>query len=124
MTRADEERIRPAVPEDHAGIDAVESAAFGARGQVVVALVHRLRRSEAVRSELVAEVGGRVVGHVLVSRGWIDATPRLVDVHVLSPLAVDVGWRGRGVATRLLERAVVDSAAVVPAVFLEGDPAF
>lgn len=36
----------------------------------------------------VAELRGQVVGHVQLSKSWLDAPKRLVEVLVLSPLGV------------------------------------
>ena len=118
-------RIRRAGPGDDAAIDDVEGTAFGARGDVVVSLVHELRRTGAARAELVADDAGRLAGHVLLSRGWIDAAPRLVEVLVLSPLAVAPAAQRRGVGGALVAAALATAAArSAPAVFLEGDPAY
>jgi putative acetyltransferase len=117
--------IREADAGDHGPIDEAEAAAFGARGESVVALVHELRRTGAVRLELVAVAGEAVVGHLVLSRGWLDSKRRLVEVRVLSPLAVLPDHQRRGVGRALLQGAA--TAAIqqqVPAIFLEGDPAY
>lgn len=73
----------------------------------------------------VAEQSGAVVGHVLFTRSLLDATRRLVDVLVLSPLAVAPPHQGRGVGSALVRHGL---AAVArrpePLVFLEGSPDF
>lgn len=69
--------------------------------------------------------GERVVGHVMVSRGLLDARRELVDVHVLAPLAVLPQRHGQGIGAALVQAAVQASrAAGAPAVFLEGDPGY
>lgn len=117
-------RIREAVPADDDAIDEVVGAAFAARRDVVVGLVRELRRTGAARTELVAEDDGGPVGHVLLSRGWIDAAPRLVEALVLSPLSVAPGAQRRGVGRALVEAALAAATGRAPAVFLEGDPAY
>jgi len=73
----------------------------------------------------VADVAGEVVGQVRLTWCWIDAEERLVDVLVLSPLSVDPDHRRRGNGAALVARAVQRAAELgVPAVFLEGDPAY
>lgn len=61
--------------------------------------------------------GERVVGHVMVSRGLLDARRELVDVHVLAPLAVLPQRHGQGIGAALVQAAVQASrAAGAPAV--------
>ena len=89
----------------------VVQAAF--RAQPVVAdLVDVLRASAGWRPSLslVALGHGAVVGHVLASRGWLDAQARLVEVLVLSPLSVTPGRQGQGVGTRLVRQLLAAAA--------------
>jgi putative acetyltransferase len=67
-------------------------AAFPAQ-PVVAGLVDALRASDGWRPglSLVAEERGSVAGHILATRGWLDAPARLVEVLVLSPLSVTPG---------------------------------
>ena len=101
-------------------------AAF--RAQPVVAdLVDVLRASAGWRPSLslVAREHGAVVGHVLASRGWLDAQARLVEVLVLSPLSVTPGRQGQGVGTRLVRQPLAAAASgTEPAIFLEGSPGY
>lgn len=92
---------------------------------MVVPLLDDLRSS--LRNEpglsLVAEDAGQVVGHVLFTRNLLDAPRRLVDVQVLSPIAVLPLRQGEGVGRALIERGLTELAhRQVPAVFLEGSP--
>jgi putative acetyltransferase len=70
---------------------------------------------------LVALSGGAIVGHVGLSRGWVDARRALVDVLVLSPLSVRPDRQRTGIGTALIA-AALDAAddRGAPAVFLEG----
>jgi putative acetyltransferase len=66
-----------------------------------------------------------VVGHVLLSRSWVDARTALVEVLVLSPLSVAPSVQARGVGTGLVAAAIAESRRLaVPALFLEGSPAY
>jgi len=116
--------LRAYRPEDEAGVRAVVTAAFSDRGAEVALLAEELRRTHAL-AELVAEAGGEVVGHVLLSRSWVDARPALVEVLVLSPLSVAPAHQGGGVGTALV-RAAIDEATRLgaPALFLEGSPTY
>lgn len=115
--------VRPVRPGDHAAVRRVVTDAFGDEGPQVAGLVEALRAADRVVRELVAEAGGEVVGHVGLSRSWVDAPERLVDVLVLSPLAVAPDHQHRGLGGTLVA-AALDAAAEEgsPAVFLEGSP--
>ena len=90
--------IRPERIDDQQDVRRLYLAAFGAEGQLVADLVDGLR--ELVTADqglsLVAEDGGEVVGHVMFTRSLLDAPRRLVDVQVLSPVAVLPERQGRG----------------------------
>ena len=116
--------IRAYRPEDEEAVRTVVAAAFGDQGETVAALVDELRVGHA-RAELVEEDDDAVVGHVLLSRSWVDARPALVEVLVLSPLSVAPEHQDRGVGTALVEAAVGAARRLgAPAVFLEGSPAY
>jgi putative acetyltransferase len=116
--------IRPYAPADQAVVRDVVAAAFADRGEEVARLAEDLRRTHA-RAELVAEEAGAVVGHVLLSRSWVDARRALVEVLVLSPLSVRPDRQRRGVGTALVAAAVGEARRQgAPALFLEGDPAY
>jgi putative acetyltransferase len=118
--------LRADRPEDLMAIRDVVGQAF-AEQDVVPDLVDALRASPAWLDGLsfVAEVGGRVVGHVLLTRGLLDARERLVDVLVLSPLAVLPVMQGQGVGGALVRHGLAAAEARgEPAVFLEGAPAY
>ena len=74
---------------------------------------------------LVAEDDEAVAGHVMFSRGLLDAPARLVAVQILSPVGVRPPSQGKGIARALIGRGLeVLSRREVPAVFLEGDPGY
>ncbi|GIM73293.1 hypothetical protein Aau02nite_55310 [Amorphoplanes auranticolor] len=105
----------------------VHRSAFGAdHGDTVVRLVEALRRDDPSALSLVAdEEAGDVVGHVMVSRAWLDAPRRLVDVQSLSPLAVRPQFQRRGLGAALIRAALLHlNERGVPLVFLEGDPRY
>jgi putative acetyltransferase len=110
---------------DHAAVRTLHQRAFGDHGTVVAALLGPLRELIAAHGglSLVAEVDGAVVGHVMFSRAVLDAPRRLVDVRVLSPLAVAPDQQRQGIGSAL----IVDGLRImaernVPLVFLEGSP--
>lgn len=114
--------VRPERPEDVERVREIVVAAFG--DESVGALLDDLRASSAWRGlSFVAEVDGAVVGHVSFTRGWLDARSGLVEVLVLSPLAVHPDHQGRGIGDALV-RGALESLGdrLEPLVFLEGSP--
>ena len=120
--------IRPEQPADHDAVADVHRIAFGDHGRdVVVPLLADLRHSLDAEAglSLVACEDDAVVGHVLFTRNLLDAPARLVDVQVLSPIAVRPDHQRRGIGAALVEQGVAELAdRGVPAVFLEGDPGY
>lgn len=117
--------VREAGDVDTPAVEAVVEGAFGDQGASVNDVMARLRGVEDMGVELVAVEDGDVVGCVALSRAWVDARERLVDVLVLSPLAVAPDRQGRGIGTALLEAVpAVAERLGAPLVFLEGAPEF
>lgn len=117
--------IRAQQPQDEAAVRDLLTAAFADNGQVAE-LAHALdARPDRPGVALVAESDGAVVGHVQLSRGWIDAPARLVEVLILSPLGVAPAHQRRGFGRALCDAAVERAGQLdAAAVFLEGDPAY
>jgi len=113
--------IRPQTADDAASVAAVIRAAFADEPGVDVLEADLARRDDSVG--FVAMLGDRIVGHVRLTRGWVDAPQRLVEVVVLSPLSVVPDQQRRGIGRLLVAHAIEEAAAAgAPAVFLEGDP--
>jgi putative acetyltransferase len=121
-------RIRPQAPGalEREAVHAVVEAAFA---DVTVAdLVEALQADEAGRegASLVAvDDDEGVLGHVQLSRSWLDAPSRLLEVLVLSPLAVVPHRQGQGIGGALV-RAAIEAADELggPLLFLEGSPRY
>lgn len=117
--------VREAGDVDTPALEAVVEAAFGGHGVAINDVMARLRGADDMAVELVAELDGEVVGCVALSRAWLDARERLVDVLVLSPLAVAPDHQRQGIGARLLaEVPGVAERLGAPLVFLEGDPGY
>jgi len=118
--------VRPETPGDHAQVRTVHTSAFGDGGHVSD-LVDALRDAPATLAptSLVAVLGDRLVGHVMLSAARLDAPPRIVDVLVLSPLGVLPDHQGQGVGTALVRASLTDAERRgAPLVFLEGSPQY
>ena len=102
------------------------SSAFADVGEVA-RLVRDLWHLVTPGSEasLVAEDDGEIVGHVMFTRSLLDAPRRLVDVQVLSPLAVAPAYQRKGVGAELVNAGIAQMAEQgTPVVFLEGSPSY
>ena len=120
-------RIRRETEADRAAADEVNVQAFGPDGPIIGRLLSALRAMPPSDCDLalVAEKDGTVVGSTLCTRSLLDAPRRLVDVAVLSPLAVAPEHHGQGIGSALVRAAIEElSRTSVPLLFLEGDPAF
>lgn len=121
-------RKAPTVREEQSDdVDAVRrvvAAAFG--GEKMPELLDALRDSVAwLGTVYVAEERDQIVAAVAYTRAWLDTPTKLVEVLVLSPLAVHPERQRDGVGSLLVKdtlRLVEDRPE--PLVFLEGAPDF
>jgi putative acetyltransferase len=117
--------IRPEQSGDRGAIADVVAAAFGSQAEA--RLVEAIRASANFIPELslVAEVTGRIVGHVMVSLVTFRDDAAQHRVASLSPLAVAPPFQGRGIGSALV-RDVTTRAddRGEPLVVLEGSPVF
>lgn len=104
------ETIRAAKPADAETIAALNRAAFG--GEEEVGIVERLRCDGLVAVELVAEQGGALLGHILLS--WLPTLMdgRSVKALALAPMAVQPGHQKQGIGGRLIVAALGEARAV------------
>lgn len=96
--------IRPERPTDHDAIREVNRLAFG--GEDEARLVAALRDGGYVRVSLVAEEGGRVVGHVLFGDLPIVTAGGTVEALALAPLAVLPSHQQRGIGSLLVREGL------------------
>jgi len=121
--------IRAAVEADLSDVMRVHWAAFGQDDEAD--LVRELLSDPTARPvvSLLAEAGGQVVGHILLTRAQVVGTGRGVDdspetpAMLLAPLAVVPEAQRRGIGTELM-RAALDAAvgSGVGLVFVLGHP--
>ncbi|MFF4966367.1 GNAT family N-acetyltransferase [Streptomyces sp. NPDC001037] len=119
--------LREELPSDRQAVRDIHLRAFGDHGLVVADLVDTLRDTTTAGDglSLVAEHDRQIVGHVMFTRSLLDAPRRLVEVQVLSPLAVAPELHKRGIGSALVRHGLETLAERgVPLVFLEGDPSY
>lgn len=118
--------VRPETERDHEAIREVNVAAFQGHPysqQTEHRIVEALRAADALAVSLVAEVDGRVVGHIAFSTAEIGASSR--GWFLLGPVAVRPDRQGLGIGRALVEAGLdaLRSRAAGGCV-LVGDPAF
>src|SRR2546423_13712935 len=98
--------IRPEGPEDYSAIADVVREAFGSDTEVE--LVEAIRRLPGYRPDLalIAVVGGRIVGHVMISGASLHDRKGRHEVVTLSPLAVSPICQGHGIGSALVNEAI------------------
>jgi putative acetyltransferase len=105
--RSRSEVIRPESADDEQPVRQLVAAAFGS--DVEAQLVDRIRASPESVPEmaLVAEVGGEIVGHVMVSHAVIRNDDGERRISMLSPLAVHPEHQRTGIGSALVRRVAL-----------------
>ena len=98
--------IRPEQWDDIAAVRDVNEQAFGRKDEAD--LVDALREDALRIASLVAVESGRIVGHAMFSRVWIDDESRTVTVASLAPVAVSPEHQRKGIGSALIERGIED----------------
>ena len=96
--------IRPQRPDDAPAVHALLLEAFADEPEV--AGLEAALDERADSTGFVADAGGEVLGHVRLTRGWVDAPEALVPVLVLSPLSVRPDHHGQGIGRALVAHAL------------------
>ena len=98
--------VRTETPEDIRAIDVVHISAFG--GEAEAQLVSALRESSSYNRELslVAELSGRIVGHVLLTRVPVRRGGREMHVLALGPMSVVPSQSHRGIGSELIQASL------------------
>jgi putative acetyltransferase len=98
--------IRPEREEDRDAVAEVNRQAFG--GDAEVRLIAAVRASEVLVPELslVAEVDGRVAGHILLSPVTLETRDGERSVLSLAPMAVLPAHQRSGIGSALVRRAI------------------
>ena len=115
--------MRAETPADFAAIRAVNVAAFGQADEAD--LVERLRCDGEAVTSLIAERGGRTVGHILFSRLPIVAANREIAAAALAPVAVQPSFQRQGVGTALIHAGLCRCRELgIEAVVVLGHPTY
>lgn len=113
--------VRPEKIGDEAAIGEVVAAAFGTLQEAE--LVAKLRGNGDLVLSLVAEVDGRIVGHVAFSRVWIEYNGSRTPGVSLAPVAVRPERQRNGAARALIGAGHLQLRARGESiVFVLGDP--
>lgn len=97
--------VREEQLQDREPIRMVNEAAFARPDEAN--LIDGLRAEGAVLLSLVAEVDGRIEGHILFSRMTVETEEGSVPAVALAPMAVLPDQQGRGIGSRLVREGLV-----------------
>lgn len=118
--------VRPETPGDVKAIDVVNLSAF--EGEAEAQLVGTMRQLPGFSPELslVAELHGRIVGHVLLTRVPLQQEGgRAVRVLALGPMSVVPSQSHRGIGSALIQAAIERARALgLGAIVVAGHPEY
>ena len=117
--------VRAETPEDVRAIDVVNLSAF--QGEAEAQLVGELRGSSAFIPDLslVAELNGRIVGHVLLSRVPLRHAGGGEEILVLGPMSVVPSQSHRGIGSELIDAAIARARPLgYRAILVAGPPEY
>lgn len=99
--------VRPENSDDIRAIDVVHISAFG--GDAEAQLVSTLRESVDYNRELslVAELGGRIVGHALLTRVLLRRHGEEKHLLALGPMSVVPSQSHRGIGSKLIQASIL-----------------
>ena len=122
---ANEITIRAEEPRDFDVIAEVVEAAFGSPAEARLVEAIRASTNYVPELSLVAELDGRIVGHVMISFTAIHEGGTERWISQLSPLAVAPDLHGQGIGSALVrEVCALADARGEPLVVLEGSPVY
>lgn len=116
-------KVRQENQSDADAIAVVNKSAFG--GEAEAQWVDAVRSSKSFIPELslVATVGERVAGHILLFRAQLDRQGKQVEVLGLAPMSVVPSQSHRGIGSALLEAATAKAMELgYPAIVVIGHP--
>jgi putative acetyltransferase len=118
--------IRPETAQDISSIEQITIAAFNGKwysDQTEHLVINRLREAGAMSVSLVAEIDGKVVGHVAFSIVIINGKD--ICWYGLGPVSVTPELQKQGIGSKLIKEGLsVIKAKDAKGCVLEGDPAY
>ena len=110
-------------PTDIPMLGEVHRSAFPSEAEAI--LVDRLRQNGNSVVSLVAEISGKVVGHIVFSPVSIEGAPEITNGLGLAPVAVLPEFQRRGVGSQLVQAGLAASLrALYGFVVVLGEPSF
>ncbi len=104
--------VRQENQADADAIAVVNQCAFG--GDAEAQLVAAVRKSKSFIPELslVAEIGERMAGHILLFRAYLDRDGKQEEILALAPMSVVPSQSHRGIGSALLETVTAKAASL------------
>lgn len=102
--------IRAETEADHSAVHEVNERAFGRAGEAD--LVDALRRNARPQISLVAELDGRIVGHIFFSPVSIESEGSNSYALGLAPMAVLPEFQNQSIGSRLVRRGLEESLSM------------
>lgn len=102
--------IRAETEADHSAVHEVNERAFGRAGEAD--LVDALRRNARPQISLVAELDGRIVGHIFFSPVSIESEGSNSYALGLAPMAVLPEFQNRSIGSQLVRRGLEESLSM------------
>jgi putative acetyltransferase len=119
-------KIRPETPQDISAIEQITIAAFDGKwysDQTEHLIIDRLRAVGAMSLSLVADMDGKVVGHVAFSIVTINGTDQ--GWYGLGPVSVLPELQKHGIGSKLIRKGLfLIQEKGAKGCVLEGDPAY
>lgn len=118
-------KVRAEVAGDFNAIDVVNLSAF--QGEAEAQLVGNLRKSPAFIPDLslVAELNGRIVGHVVLSKVKLKSSEGETEILALGPMSVVPSQSHRGIGSELIDAAVARAKPLCyTAIVVAGHPEY
>lgn len=102
--------IRAETEADHSAVYEVNECAFGREGEAD--LVDALRRNAQPQISLVAELDGRVVGHIFFSPVSIESEASKFTALGLAPMAVLPEFQNQSIGSQLVRRGLEECRGI------------
>ncbi len=116
-------KVRAETSDDVRAIDVVNLSAFQCESEAH--LVDELRKSGVFIPDLslVAELNGRIVGHVLLTKAKLSSDAGITEVLALGPMSVVPSQSHRGIGSELINAAVTRAKPLCyKAIIVAGHP--